>query len=625
MALAITIQGIDEALSHFNFRNKPALKYRLISLIRDHYEDEESLEALEGIDTDELIRVLWNIRDDLAAVRNRRKNLKSVKSAINNELKRLYEEGKNPEGIVIGSANTFVMSDEARQSAFEAFIREPKEGGAALLGQVKDVLKVLNEVLATSPYFDNGEGGEDSGKLQEIKALIRSLTDTAGVDGMGLLRSEGGDPQMQTADGARGLQGGDAVGSAVGEVMEAVTDNSVSGITRGGAEGEPSGVGDSQEAVEEIPSNEEVEELDELLEEVDEEAVEVAPEEDVGEVDGEAEEIAYDEEMEEVAELLDEVAEDEVEELLEEIEEAGGDNETGSAEGILLDIPPVGSGGAVDEREQARILAEQFNESLAAMDKFYNQYLLIPEGNYPIGSGLSAESGNMERIVHLPSFYMGKYPVTNVLFEIFIEETGYKTTAEKVGYGTVFRGRHVGKKVNEKDMVTTFSCNSALSVKVVQGACWYQPFGPGSTLYGKRGHPVVQVSLEDAMAFAAWTGKRLPTEEEWEAASRTSSGHSFPWGDEWRDNSCNIEESLIGDTTVVNKYVDFENEYKISDTLGNVLEWTVTRSKEPDQGKGLYITKGGSFISGKGICLFDRTVLQSQYHSNILGFRCVAY
>ncbi len=259
------------------------------------------------------------------------------------------------------------------------------------------------------------------------------------------------------------------------------------------------------------------------------------------------------------------------------------------------------------------------------MDKFYNRYLLIAEDNYTIGSGISVKNGNIERVVHLLPFYMGKFPITNVLFEIFVEETGYKTTAERVGYGTVFHGRHVGKKTNEGDTVMTISCNSTLSVKVVQGACWYQPFGPGSTLYGKRSHPVVQVSLEDAMAFAAWTGKRLPTEEEWEAASRTSSGHPFPWGEEWQDNACNIEESLIGDTTPVDKYAAFENECGIADTLGNVLEWTVTRSKEPEQEKGLYIAKGGSFISGNGIRLFDRTVLQSQYHSNILGFRCVAY
>ncbi|MBN2397156.1 MAG: hypothetical protein JXI32_02150, partial [Deltaproteobacteria bacterium] len=240
MALAITIQGIDEALSHFNYRNKPALKYRLIALIRDHYEDEESLEAVEDIDTDELITVLWNIRDDLAAVRNRRKNLKSVKSAINSELKRLYEEGKNPEGIVIGPANTFVMSDEARQSAFEAFIREPKEDGAALLGQVKDVLKVLNEVLATSPYFDDGEGGEDSGKLQEIKALIRSLTDKAGLDGTESPHSGGAVPQMRTAENVGGIQGWDVPGSGTGEWMGAATGDAGSDVAGSKTGEEPS-------------------------------------------------------------------------------------------------------------------------------------------------------------------------------------------------------------------------------------------------------------------------------------------------------------------------------------------------------------------------------------------------
>ncbi|MBW2561408.1 MAG: hypothetical protein JRE40_11210, partial [Deltaproteobacteria bacterium] len=86
MALAVTIQGIDEALSHFNYKNKPALKYRFIGLIREHYEDESAIETIEGIDADELIKVLWDTGNDPVAVKNRRKNLKSVKSAINNEL-----------------------------------------------------------------------------------------------------------------------------------------------------------------------------------------------------------------------------------------------------------------------------------------------------------------------------------------------------------------------------------------------------------------------------------------------------------------------------------------------------------------------------------------------------------
>jgi formylglycine-generating enzyme required for sulfatase activity len=85
----------------------------------------------------------------------------------------------------------------------------------------------------------------------------------------------------------------------------------------------------------------------------------------------------------------------------------------------------------------------------------------------------------------------------------------------------------------------------------------------------------VQVSLEDACAFAAWTGKRIPTEIEWEAAARTSRSYLYPWGNTWLDDACNLEKSLLGDTSPVDQYVKFANEYEVADILGNVLEWTL--------------------------------------------------
>ena len=147
-----------------------------------------------------------------------------------------------------------------------------------------------------------------------------------------------------------------------------------------------------------------------------------------------------------------------------------------------------------------------------------------------------------------------------------------------------------------------------------------------SSLHKKRINPVVQVSREDAMAFAAWTGKRLPSEGEWEAASRTVQGYEFPWGGESKKESCNIEESCIGDTTPVDKYKDYANSIGIVDTMGNVMEWTLDRaetSQGENQGTKSYIVKGGSWISGNDLLLSSRFVCESETTSNILGFRCV--
>jgi formylglycine-generating enzyme required for sulfatase activity len=261
------------------------------------------------------------------------------------------------------------------------------------------------------------------------------------------------------------------------------------------------------------------------------------------------------------------------------------------------------------------------------MDRHYNQHLLIPAGEYRVGSGKPSRGERAEERVRLEAFYMGKFPVTNAIFEVFVERTGYRTTAERCGCGTVYAGRCL-RRADERTGNATFTWSSALGSRVVRGACWYQPSGPGSTLRGKRNHPVVQVSLEDALAFAAWTGKKLPTEEEWEAASRTPAGFPYPWGEKFRPEACNLEASCMGETTAVDRYPAGENAFGIVDALGNVQEWTCQSSGSGDVGEtgsAGFIVKGGSWVAGAPICLWSRMALDRDTRSNILGFRCVAY
>ncbi|MDY7037269.1 MAG: SUMF1/EgtB/PvdO family nonheme iron enzyme, partial [Thermodesulfobacteriota bacterium] len=329
-------------------------------------------------------------------------------------------------------------------------------------------------------------------------------------------------------------------------------------------------------------------------------------------------------------EVVDDVEDVETDDI---IEEAENDEDQVSIEidkGFEETRGEGHAGGSNEEEKEIqklRILAEEFDNNLSAMDKYFNQYILIPEGEYLVGAKRINNTERPKHLIRLPSFYMGKFTITNALFEFFIEKTGYRTTAEKCGYGTVYYGRSK-RTTDERTGLETIIWNSTITSKTVNGACWYQPSGPGSTLHKKRNHPVVQVSLEDALAFASWTGKRLPTEDEWEAASRTLNGYVFPWGNDRQKMACNIEGSYIGDTSPVDQYIEFENELGIVDTMGNVLEWTMDisgRSSHEKDGTQCYIVKGGSWISSNDTCLFSRTELESQSHSNILGFRCIAY
>ncbi len=275
---------------------------------------------------------------------------------------------------------------------------------------------------------------------------------------------------------------------------------------------------------------------------------------------------------------------------------------------------------ALEEFREKKELAEHFDDTLGQREKKLNKYVTVPEGKYTIGTKKSLKSSMELQPFDMPEVYIGMYPVSNSLFEIFIEQTGYTTTAENLGYGRVYHSRF------KKD-TNGLTWNKNAGSEDIKGACWYHPFGPDSTLHGKRNHPVVQVSVDDAITFAAWIGRRLPTEAEWEAAARTDLGYTYPWGNEFNPNALNIEQSGLSDTCAVDEYDAFANEFKIVDMLGNVMEWTAdmeTPSIKSKKNTRYSIAKGAAWNANNNVTISSRALLKNGFISNTIGFRCIS-
>jgi formylglycine-generating enzyme required for sulfatase activity len=167
-------------------------------------------------------------------------------------------------------------------------------------------------------------------------------------------------------------------------------------------------------------------------------------------------------------------------------------------------------------------------------------FVLIPEGEFIIGSDPSTdrESQTDERpshTLHVSNFYLMRYPVTNAQYLEFTQETGHRTPL-----------------------------------------FWKDGAFPNE----KSNHPVVGISFNDAVAFCRWASDktglaiRLPTEPEWEKASRGTDGRLYPWGDKWESGRCNTRESKIGSTTPVGQFSpDGDSPFGVSDMGGNVQNW----------------------------------------------------
>ena len=269
--------------------------------------------------------------------------------------------------------------------------------------------------------------------------------------------------------------------------------------------------------------------------------------------------------------------------------------------------------------------------------------------------------------VHVAGFWMDRTEVTNAEFAQFVRATGYVTVAEQTPTAEEFptaapQNLVAGAVVFDPPREPVPLDSPFRWWSYVQGASWRHPLGSRSNLGGRRDYPVVQIAYEDAVAYARWAGKRLPTEAEFEFAARGGlSGRLYPWGDELRPDGQWMANTFQGhfpdnDTgedgwTGLAPVASFPpNGYGLYDVAGNVWEWCqdwyradyyaslageVTRDPqgpadsfdpaEPDEAKR--VQRGGSFLCTKDYCtrylVGSRGKGEPSSGTNHLGFRCV--
>jgi formylglycine-generating enzyme len=228
----------------------------------------------------------------------------------------------------------------------------------------------------------------------------------------------------------------------------------------------------------------------------------------------------------------------------------------------------------------------------------------LPGGTFLMGAeepdSVPGDDEGPAHEVGLEPFAIEAYAVTNHRFAAFVAATGHVTEAERDGWSFVFAGRLPA------DHPPTRALASAPWWRQVTGASWRHPDGPGSE--ARPDHPVVHVSFDDAAAFCAWAGGRLPTEPEWEYAARAGRRSRYPWGDDLGPGRCN---TFRGDfphgpagTAPVDAYAP--NEFGLHNVIGNVWEWTADAFAAPNGSLGAHAIRGGSYLCHPTHCNRNR-------------------
>lgn len=253
--------------------------------------------------------------------------------------------------------------------------------------------------------------------------------------------------------------------------------------------------------------------------------------------------------------------------------------------------------------------------------------ILIPAGNFLMGSNefVAYNDEKPAHTVYLDAFYMDKYPVTNAQYKEFVD-------ANPVW----------GKPAKWYEQTTSDSLNI---YKIYHDGDYLKHWKIRDYPNGEDDHPVTWVSWYAAMAYAAWVGKRLPTEAEWEKAARGGlTGEKYPWGNTINSSNLNFD-AYVGKTTSIGIYP--ANGFGIYDLVGNVYEWCLDKwdknfyrhspQNNPISGQSIMntvshyteiksnrIIRGGSFVSRhQNVRVAYRSRNKPNFTCNTIGFRCV--
>jgi formylglycine-generating enzyme required for sulfatase activity len=279
----------------------------------------------------------------------------------------------------------------------------------------------------------------------------------------------------------------------------------------------------------------------------------------------------------------------------------------------------------------------------------------VPAGEFRMGGAdpdaFPADGEGPVRTVRLSAYAIDATAVSNAQFATFVRATGYVTDAEAHGWSYVFEAL-----VHPAATVLRGAVPGAPWWRAVAGASWRCPEGGGSDISARQRHPVVHVSWRDASAYAAWAGKLLPTEAQWERAARGGLDQArFPWGDQlaprgqrrcniWQGEFPRVRAAGRGLPGTVPVDAFRPNRFGLFNAAGNVWEWCADRwstswhaadlpqtrddPQGPPTGGDARVIRGGSYLCHDSYCnryrVAARTFNSADSSTGHTGFRCAA-